>query len=57
VPRRPAAAHEGPLPATGGRLFADLGAVIDGCCDAWKRVLAERGAIARLTDYDCLQSV
>ncbi len=39
------------------RLFADLGAVIDGCCDAWNRLVAETGRIASLTDYTYLQSV
>jgi transposase len=39
------------------RLFADLGAIIDGCCDAWNRLLDEPGRIASLTDYTYLQSV
>ena len=39
------------------RLFADLGAIIDGCCDAWNRLIAEPGRIASLTDYPCLRSV
>ena len=39
------------------RLFADLDAIIDGCCDAWNRLTAEPGRIASLTDYDYLRSV
>jgi hypothetical protein len=39
------------------RLFADLGDVIDGCCDAWSRLVAEPGRIASLTDYRHLRSV
>ncbi len=39
------------------RLFADLGAVIDGCCDAWNRLLDEQGRIASLPDYAYLRSV
>ena len=39
------------------RLFADLGAIIDGCCEAWNRLTAEPGRIASLTDYPFLRSV
>ena len=39
------------------RLFADLGGIIDGCCDAWNRLTAEPGRIASLTDYPYLRSV
>jgi transposase len=39
------------------RLFADLGDIIDGCCDAWNRLTAEPGRIASLTDYPYLRSV
>jgi hypothetical protein len=39
------------------RLFTDLGAVIDGCCDAWIRLVNEPGRIASLTDYAYLRSV
>ena len=39
------------------RLFADLDAIIDGCCDAWNRLTAEPGRIASLTDYPYLRSV
>ena len=38
-------------------LFADLDAVIDGCCDAWNRLRAEPGRIASLADYPYLRSV
>jgi len=39
------------------RLFADLDDIIDGCCDAWNRLVAEPGRIASLTDYPYLRSV
>jgi hypothetical protein len=39
------------------RLFADLGAIIDGCCDAWNRLTAEPGRIASLTNYTYLRKV
>ena len=39
------------------RLFADLGGIIDRCCDAWNRLVAEPGRIASLTDYPYLRSV
>ncbi len=39
------------------RLFADLDAILDGCCDAWNRLRAEPGRIASLTDYPYLRSV
>ena len=39
------------------RLFPDLDAIIEGCCDAWNRLVAEPGRIASLTDYRYLRSV
>ncbi len=39
------------------RLFADLDAILDGCCDAWNRLTGEPGRLASLTDYTYLQSV
>ena len=39
------------------RLFADLEAIIAGCCNAWNRLTAEPGRIASLTDYPYLRSV
>ena len=39
------------------RLFADLDDIIDGCCDAWNRLVAEPGRVASLTDYPYLRSV
>jgi len=39
------------------RLFADLDAVIEGCRDAWNRLLDEPGRIASLTDYPYLRKV
>ena len=38
------------------RLIADLDDIIDGCCDAWNRVIAEPGRIASLTDCPYLRS-
>ena len=40
------------------RLFRDLGAVVDGCCAAWNRLLAEPGRLRSLTSFPWLpQSV
>ena len=39
------------------RLFADLDAILDGCCDAWNLLRAEPGRITSLTDYPYLRSV
>lgn len=39
------------------RLFADFDAIVDGCCDAWTRLLAEPGRLTSLTDYPYLQKV
>jgi hypothetical protein len=39
------------------RLFADLDAILDRCCDAWNRLRAEPGRIASLTDYPYLRPV
>ena len=39
------------------RLFRDLDDIIDGCCDAWNRMTAERGRVASLTDFPYLRSV
>jgi hypothetical protein len=39
------------------RLFADLDAVIEGCRDAWNRLLDEPGRLASLTNYPYLQKV
>jgi hypothetical protein len=39
------------------RLFLDLDAIIRGCCCAWKRLVAEPGRVASLTDYPYLRSV
>jgi transposase len=39
------------------RLFADLDDIIDGCCDARNRLVAEPGRVASLTDYPYLRSV
>lgn len=40
-----------------GRLFTDTGAIIDACCDAWNRLLAETGRIASLTDFKWARQV
>jgi transposase len=39
------------------RLFADLEAIVDGCCDAWNRLVDEPGRLASLTDYPYLRKV
>ncbi len=39
------------------RLFADLDAILEGCGDAWNRLVAEPGRIASLTDYAYLRPV
>jgi hypothetical protein len=39
------------------RLFADLDDLIEGCCHAWNRLVAEPGRSASLTDYTYLRSV
>jgi transposase len=39
------------------RLFADLDAILNGCIEAWNRLLAEPGRIASLTNYPYLRSV
>jgi len=39
------------------RLFADLDDIIDGCCDAWNRMVEEPGRVATLTDYPYLRPV
>ncbi len=39
------------------RLFPDLAAIIEACCDAWNRLVDEPGRIASLTDYPYLRSV
>ena len=39
------------------RLFDDLGAIVDGCCDAWNRLANEPGRLASLTDYPYLRKV
>lgn len=39
------------------RLFADLDAVIEGCRDAWNRLLDKPGRLASLTNYPYLEKV
>jgi hypothetical protein len=39
------------------RLFAGLDAVVEGCRDAWNRLLDEPGRLASLTDYPYLRKV
>ena len=39
------------------RLFADFDAIVDSCCDAWNRLLAEPGRLASLTNYPYPQKV
>ena len=38
------------------RLFRDLGAVVDACCVAWNRLLAEPGRLRSLTAFPWLPS-
>lgn len=40
-----------------GRLFTGTTAIIDACCDAWHRLLAEPGRIRSLTDFDWARQV
>ena len=39
------------------RVFADLGAIVRGCCDAWRRLCAEPGRLASLTSYPYLTRI
>lgn len=39
------------------RLFDDLAAIVDGCCDAWNRLVDETGRLTSLTDYPYLRKV
>jgi len=39
------------------RVFADRRAVVTGCCDAWRRLCAEPGRLASLTNYPYLRKV
>jgi len=39
------------------RVFADLRAIVNGCCDAWRRICAEPGRLASLTNYPYLRKV
>lgn len=34
-----------------GRLFTSMPVIIDACCDAWNRLVAETGRIKSLADY------
>lgn len=35
-----------------GRLFSGTGAIVDACCEAWSRLIAEPGRIQSLTDIE-----
>ena len=39
------------------RVFANLRAIVTGCCDAWRRLCAEPGRLASLTNYPYLRKV
>ena len=39
------------------RLFANLDHIIDGCCDAWNRMVQEPGRVASLTNYPYLPTI
>jgi hypothetical protein len=40
-----------------GRLFTSITEIIDACCDAWNRLLAEPGRITSLTDFAWARTV
>jgi DDE superfamily endonuclease len=40
-----------------GRLFTDTAAIIDACCDAWRRLVEETGRIRSLTDFEWARPV
>ena len=40
-----------------GRLFTSTRAIVDACCNAWNRLIAEPGRIKSLTDYEWARSV
>ncbi len=35
-----------------GRLFSGTRAIVDACCEAWNKLIAETGRIQSLTDFD-----
>lgn len=39
------------------RLFADMPAIVDACAKAWNDLLADKGRVASLTDYDYIKQV
>jgi hypothetical protein len=40
-----------------GRLFTNMRAIIEACCDAWNRLMAEPGRIAALTNFEWARQV
>jgi hypothetical protein len=40
-----------------GRLFSGTGAIVDACCEAWNRLIAEPGRIQSLTDFEWARQV
>ena len=39
------------------RVFADYRAIVDACCTAWNRLMADRGRLRSLCDQPWLQKV
>ncbi|GGC73910.1 hypothetical protein GCM10011504_58940 [Siccirubricoccus deserti] len=40
-----------------GRLFGDTRAIINACCEAWNKLIAETGRIQSLTDFEWVRQV
>lgn len=40
-----------------GRLFSGTGAIVDACCEAWNRLIAEPGRIQSLTNFEWARQV
>jgi len=40
-----------------GRMFTGTRAIVDACCDAWNKLIAETGRIRSLTDFDWARPV
>ena len=40
-----------------GRLFDGTRAIVDACCDAWNKLIAENGCIQSLTDFERARQV
>ena len=40
-----------------GRLFSGTRAIVDACCEAWNKLIAETGRIQSLTDFEWARQV